>query len=109
MDFSEYQKKSRKTALYPAIGKKYIYPTLGLVGEAGELANKVKKIFRDNKGILDVERKDGISKELGDALWYISQIATELDLSLDDVAAENIKRLISRKKRDTLHGDGDNR
>lgn len=109
MDFTEYQKKSRKTALYPEIKEKYIYPTLGLVGEAGELANKVKKIFRDNEGLLDDLRKEGIAKELGDALWYIAQIATELNLSLDEVAKQNIERLYSRQKRGTLHGDGDNR
>ncbi len=110
MTFDEYQKTSRATALYPKIlGKNFVYPTLGLVGEAGEVAEKVKKVFRDNNGEMDEERRTVIAKELGDVLWYLAQIATELDLSLDTIASENIKKLLSRKKRGTLHGDGDNR
>lgn len=109
MDFEEYQKKSRKTAVYPGAGKNYIYPTLGLAGEAGEIANKIKKIQRDKNDILDDETKESIKKELGDVLWYISQLATELGLSLDDTASLNIERLYSRMKRGALNGDGDNR
>ena len=70
MDFKTYQKKSRFTAQYPNLGSNYIYPTLGLVGEAGEVAEKVKKVIRDKKGIFDDESKKGLKKELGDVLWY---------------------------------------
>lgn len=109
MDFKEYQEKSRKTALYPNVGKNFVYPTLGLTGEAGEVAEKVKKIFRDNNGEVNDEIKKTIEKELGDVLWYVAQLATEFDLSLEDVAEKNIEKLWSRLERGTLHGNGDNR
>lgn len=109
MTFEEYQKESRKTAVYPAIGASYVYPTLGLVGEAGELAEKVKKIFRDGGGVVSNERRDEIQKELGDVLWYLAQLATELNISLEETAWKNLEKLFSRKDRGTLHGDGDNR
>ena len=72
MDFRDYQKLSRKTAIYPQKGKNFIYPTLGLVGEAGEVAEKIKKVLRDNQGIIDQPRKEEIAKELGDVLWYLA-------------------------------------
>ena len=109
MDFEEYQKKSRKTAIYPNKGNNFIYPVLGLVGESGEVAEKIKKVLRDNEGIIDDTRKEEIKKELGDVLWYLAQIATELDISLDEIARLNIKKLESRMKRNKLHGSGDNR
>lgn len=109
MNFEEYQKLSRKTAIYPDKDNNFVYVTLGLVGEAGEIAEKIKKIFRDNNGILDEERKQVLKKELGDVLWYLAQLSTELGLSLDDIACFNIEKLSSRKERGTLHGDGDNR
>ena len=97
MDFRDYQKLSRKTAIYPQKGKNFIYPTLGLAGEAGEVAEKIKKVLRDNQGIIDQPRKEEIAKELGDVLWYLAQIATELGLSLEEVAKDNLK-LSSRQK-----------
>ena len=109
MDFRDYQKLSRKTAIYPQKGKNFIYPTLGLAGEAGEVAEKIKKVLRDNQGIIDQPRKEEIAKELGDVLWYLAQIATELGLSLDEVAKTNLKKLSSRQKRKRLSGSGDNR
>jgi len=109
MDFKEYQEKSRKTALYPNIGNNFVYPTLGLAGEAGEVAEKIKKVIRDKNGAIDDETKDLIKKELGDVLWYVSQLATEIGLSLDDVAEKNIEKLYSRMERGKLHGSGDNR
>ena len=109
MDFRDYQKLSRKTAIYPQKGKNFIYPTLGLAGEAGEVAEKIKKVLRDNQGIIDQPRKEEIAKELGDVLWYLAQIATELGLSLEEVAQGNLKKLNSRQKRNRLSGNGDNR
>lgn len=109
MNFNEYQKKAKRTALYPKIGKSFVYPALGLAGEAGEVAEKVKKIFRDKKGKVDGETKDILKKELGDVLWYLAQLSTEFGLEFEDVAEENINKLWSRKRRDKLHGDGDNR
>lgn len=109
MDFKEYQEKSRKTALYPNIGSNFVYPTLGLTGEAGEVAEKIKKIIRDKDGIVDDETRELIKKELGDVLWYLSQIASELQLSFAEVAEHNIQKLYDRMERNKLHGDGDNR
>ncbi len=109
MTFDEYQKKSRETAIYYDKDNNYIYPTLGLVGEAGEIAEKIKKVLRDNGGIIDDKAKTEISKELGDVLWYVSQLSTEIGLSLEDIAVSNIDKLMSRKERGAIHGDGDNR
>lgn len=109
MTFEEYQKKSRKTAKYPDADKNFIYPTLGLAGETGEVAEKIKKIIRDDGGEVLSEKKKEIEKELGDVLWYLTQLATELGLSLDKIAEKNIEKLYSRLERNKIHGDGDNR
>jgi len=109
MNFQEYQEKSRKTALYPNVGENFIYPTLGLAGEAGEVAEKVKKVIRDKGGMVDDDTRKDIQKELGDVLWYVAQIASELKLSLDEVAEGNIKKLYDRMDRGVLKGNGDNR
>jgi len=109
MTFDEYQHESRKTAIYPAIEKGFVYPVLGLASEAGELSNKVKKIFRDDGGIISETKRQDIEKELGDVLWYAAQIATEFEFSLDEIAQANLDKLFSRMERNTLHGDGDNR
>lgn len=109
MDFNEYQQKSRRTAKYPAIGHPVIYPTLGLVNEAGEVAGKIKKVFRDKHGEINSETRAALSAELGDVLWYLAQVCTELGLSLDDVAAHNLQKLYSRLERGAIQGDGDNR
>ena len=109
MDLKTYQKKATKTAVYPRVGENYIYPTLGLVGEAGEIANKIKKIERDQEGKISEEIRDALKVELGDILWYVAQLATELGIELDDIGKDNITKLASRKGRGTLHGSGDER
>ena len=109
MTFNDYQKKSRTTARYPDAGNNFVYPTLGLSGEAGEVAEKIKKVLRDEGGEVSDEKRREIEKELGDVLWYISQIATELNLSLDNIARNNLEKLLSRAERGVLHGSGDNR
>ncbi len=109
MNFNEYQQKARQTAIYPNKDNNFIYPTLGLVGEAGEVAEKIKKVIRDNNGIITQEKKEEIKKELGDVLWYIANLAHELNIDLEDVAGSNIEKLFSRMERDKVHGDGDNR
>jgi len=108
MKFSEYQKLASTTMIY-GTGNKVVYPTLGLNGEAGEVAEKIKKVLRDNNGEFTDEKKEEIKKELGDVLWYLSAIATDLGLDFDDVAQFNIDKLFSRKDRNKIHGDGDNR
>lgn len=109
MDFTAYQTKSRKTAGYPAIGHPVVYPTLGLVNEAGEVAGKIKKVFRDKGGEISQETREALKAELGDVLWYIAQVATELGLSLDEIAEYNIVKLYDRLERGKIQGDGDNR
>lgn len=109
MDFNDYQNKSRKTAKYPAIGHPVIYPALGLVNEAGEVAGKIKKVFRDKDGQINEETRQALKAELGDVLWYIAQLATELNLSLDEIAEHNIEKLYDRLERGRIQGDGDNR
>jgi NTP pyrophosphatase (non-canonical NTP hydrolase) len=109
MNFSDYQTRSRATAKYPVIGHGVIYPTLGLTNEAGEVAGKIKKIFRDKDGVISAEQREALKAELGDVLWYISQVCTELDISLDEVAEANIAKLQDRQARGKIQGDGDNR
>jgi NTP pyrophosphatase (non-canonical NTP hydrolase) len=109
MDFNDYQTKSRKTARYPIIGHAVIYPTLGLVNEAGEVAGNIKKVFRDKEGQINEETREALKAELGDVLWYIAQVATELDLSLDEIAEYNIAKLMDRLERGKIRGDGDHR
>jgi len=111
MEFDEYQRKTKETAIYPRDNPMIAlsYATLGLVGEAGEIANKVKKIIRDHSGAINQDVKDKLGKELGDVLWYVSAIATELGANLSTVANDNLDKLFSRKERGTLKGSGDNR
>ena len=101
--------RSRETALYPDVGRNLIYPTLGLTGEAGEVADKVKKVLRDKGGVFDDDAKDAIMLELGDVLWYVSQLSSELGFQLEQVAKMNLEKLSSRSKRGCISGDGDNR
>ena len=109
MNLNDYQTKSRATAKYPAIGHAVIYPTLGLVNEAGEVAGKIKKVFRDKNGEISPETREALKAELGDVLWYLAQTCTELELSLDEVAEYNLTKLLDRQSRGKIQGDGDNR
>ena len=109
MDFKTYQKNARETAQYPNLGSNIIYQTLGLVGEAGEVAEKLKKVIRDKNGIFDDKSKIGIKRELGDVLWYISNLCTELDFKLEDVALQNLEKLKSRVAEGKISGSGDDR
>lgn len=120
--FDDYQKKASTTALYynsidkmfeglPSGARKLLglsYVALGL-GESGEVQGKIKKIIRDSGGVINAEVKKAIGKELGDQLWYISQVCEELGLHLSDVANENIEKLYSRKERGVITGSGDDR
>ena len=109
MDFETYQINARKTAIYPGLGSNYVYPTLGLVGESGEVAEKVKKVIRDKNGIFDQETLIAIKKELGDVLWYVSNLSSELNFSLEDIAEENLNKLKKRSMEGKIKGAGDNR
>ena len=106
--FNEYQEKAHKTAVYPQ--EKWLeYLTLGLVGEAGEVANKVKKVLRDDGGILSFEKGKDLGKELGDIQWYLSELSYMLGKNLNDVAEDNLIKLESRLERGKIAGSGDNR
>jgi NTP pyrophosphatase (non-canonical NTP hydrolase) len=109
MNFAHYQTQSRKTAKYPSIGHPVIYPVLGLSNEAGEVAGKIKKIFRDKSGEITAADREALKGELGDVLWYLAQVCTELEISLDEVAGYNLEKLFSRMERGKIGGDGDNR
>lgn len=109
MDFNEYQAKSRVTAKYPVIGHAIVYPTLGLANEAGEFAGKIKKVFRDKGGEITAETREALKAELGDVLWYLTQTCSELGVSLNEVAEANLTKLLDRRARGKIQGDGDNR
>lgn len=113
MTFDEYQQKSRATAKYPAkdgnFSHNLTYPVMGLASEAGEVAGKVKKVLRDNGGVIDAAWLGEIKGELGDVLWYVTQISTELGLSMKEVASSNLEKLLSRLERGKIAGSGDNR
>jgi NTP pyrophosphatase (non-canonical NTP hydrolase) len=108
VELSDYQRRSRRTAQYPREAW-LSYPALGLAGEAGEVAEHVKKVIRDDGASVTPERKAALARELGDVLWYVSQLATELELELDAIAAENLDKLLSRQRRGVLSGSGDHR
>ena len=108
MTFNKYQQLAAKTAVYPE-QYKVSYPTLGLAGEAGEVCEKIKRIYRDDDGKLTDERRDEIAKELGDVLWYLAILARDIGLPFEKVAVGNIEKLFKRMEEDKLKGEGDNR
>lgn len=108
MHFKEYDDFVEKTALN-IVKNNPSYYVLGLCGEAGEVAEKVKKILRDKEGVVDGETKDALLKELGDVLWYVARTSQVYGASLAEVAEKNIKKLSDRVARGVSHGDGDNR
>jgi NTP pyrophosphatase (non-canonical NTP hydrolase) len=103
-----YQKVALTTAIYPR-EQAIIYPTLGLTGEAGEVANKVKKIIRDGSNSKDERLVQDISAEIGDCLWYIAVLASDIGVKLSDIASNNLIKLEKRKDKGTIHGSGDDR
>jgi NTP pyrophosphatase (non-canonical NTP hydrolase) len=107
MTLNEYQDRAIKEAFYEK--DDVVYNALGITGEAGEIADHVKKMLRDDNGVLTDHRKESLKKELGDVLWYIANMARRLDLTLDEVAEANIKKIVDRKTRGVQHGSGDNR
>jgi NTP pyrophosphatase (non-canonical NTP hydrolase) len=107
--FANYQRRSRATWGPVSTDHPIVYPTLGLANEAGEVAGKVKKIFRDKGGQIGPADRDALCGELGDVLWYLTQICTDLGLTLDEVAERNLEKLAGRLERGTLRGEGDER
>lgn len=107
--FGDYQTESRKTYADIAVSGDVVYPTLGLVNEAGEFAGKLKKVYRDKDGHIDPETHEMMKHELGDVLWYLTQICTNLGMTLEEIAEANLVKLFDRLDRGTIRGDGDNR
>lgn len=116
MELNEYQKLALQTAVYPA-EYKILYPALGMNGEAGEVADKVKKVIRDTivlkdcngSIVLPKDKSVEIAKEIGDVLWYCATLSNDLGYSLEEIANMNVEKLQSRKNRGVLGGFGDNR
>lgn len=110
LSFAQYQAESRQTAIYPAIGgETEIYPALELANEAGEVLGVIKKVYRDKNGQYNSLDLDKIADELGDTLWSLSQLATDLGLDLQDIAERNLNKLKSRQERGVLGGSGGRR
>ena len=107
-DLDMYQKVALTTAIYPR-EQAIIYPTLGLTGEAGEVANKVKKIIRDGSNKNDDSMVSEIKSEIGDCLWYIAVLADDIGCKLSDIANTNLIKLANRKEKGTIRGSGDKR
>lgn len=108
LTINEYQNKAIETAIYGE-GQKIIYPTLGLCGESGEVADKVKKVLRDSNGEFTDEKKLEIAKEIGDVAWYIAALCRDLGYTMEEVLQMNLDKLASRKERNMISGSGDNR
>ena len=121
MNLNDYQKEAISFAIYPK-SKEWdlpLYPALGLAGEAGEVAEKIKKLMRDTDAnilfLTDAQKLEKmreraeIAKELGDVLWYVANLAADIDYDLEEIAGMNIEKLQSRKERNALKGSGDNR
>lgn len=117
MTLNQYQRCALETAVYPKEFKT-IYPALGLTGEAGEVADKVKKVLRDSEFIvrdgsgaivLPDQKREELAKEVGDVLWYVATLSYDIGYSLEEIASMNYEKLKSRQQRDQLHGSGDNR
>lgn len=110
LTFTNYQHAAHRTAFYgDHISPKFCYAAFGVAGEAGEIIEKVKKIWRDHQGTIDPTDLQALGKEIGDCLWYLAELSTVLGLSLDDLATSNLEKLQDRQRRQQLSGSGDNR
>lgn len=113
MDFNEYQEKTALTDLgtsaQDCLKPGWLYYVLGVAGEAGEMMEKIKKLFRDKDGIIDDEFKQMVIKEMGDYHWYSARLCAALGIDYNDVPKHNIEKLLDRMERNKIHGDGDER
>lgn len=111
MDFNQYQAQATKTATYDPSDKMYalMYLSLGLAGESGEAIDKIKKIIRNDNGVLSDEKREELKKEFGDVLWYLAQFARVLDYKFSDFAEANLNKLSDRQARGAIKSEGDNR
>lgn len=110
MTLNEYQEAAHVTSHNTQIaGNGWLYPAIGLANESGELLGKIKKVYRDNGGVIGNTRRTEMAAELGDILWYMAELATQLDFDLADIAAGNLTKLADRANRGVIGGGGDNR
>lgn len=111
MDFDEYEKLAARTATFTGKQKEYalMYLTLGVAGEAGEIAEKIKKILRNDNGAISDEKREALKLEIGDVLWYLSQLSRELGFPFSEAAAANIQKLADRAARGVIKSEGDSR
>ena len=107
MELNKYQEEALALSFFKH--EDLSYCALGISGEAGEVADHVKKMLRDDNGVITPERRENLKKELGDVLWYLSRMAGNLGYTLDEVATSNIEKIKDRRSRNVLHGSGDNR
>lgn len=111
--FNEYQRECRKTdvgtSAQDCIKPGWLYYALGIWGESGELGEKIKKLFRDKNGVVDFEFKEAVIKEMGDIQWYMARLADWFEIDFESVFIANVKKLQSRKVRNKIHGEGDER
>ena len=111
MQLNDYQEDASKTAIYPQVTDSIAltYLALGLNGEAGEVAEHIKKMIRDDGGTLTFERKQALKKEIGDVLWYVSELARRSGIYLEEIAQENLNKLSKRQSENKLNGSGSDR
>ena len=112
MTLNQYQTEAMRTAsgVTNASNENLILNgAMGLCGESGEVADKIKKIYRDNNGIISEDNKEQLVKEMGDVLWYLANMATDLNVTLEDVARKNLEKIQIRQQKNLIHGEGDNR
>ncbi len=111
MDFDEYQKLASRTATFEGKQEEFklMYLTLGIAGESGEIAEKVKKIIRNDDGVISDEKREALKSEIGDVLWYLSQLSRVLGFSFEDAARANIAKLEDRARRGVIKATGDSR
>ena len=109
LTLDEYQRGAKRTALYPHLGASWVYPALGLANEAGEVLGKLKKVIRDQGGVITEQARDALKDELGDVLWYLAVLSDELGIALGEIGRGNLTKLADRAVRGVIQGDGDER
>jgi NTP pyrophosphatase (non-canonical NTP hydrolase) len=111
MDFAEYEKLARRTATFTGKQKEFVlaYLALGVAGESGEVAEKIKKIIRNDEGAISEEKRESLKHEIGDVLWYLAMLSRELGFSFEEAADANVKKLADRAARGVIKSTGDQR
>lgn len=96
MNFNDYQTETKRTSVYPNVGKNFMYPAFGVASEVGEIADTAKRIIRDKDGAYDDGDRELMKADIGDVLWYLSALASEFKLSFEEIAVHNLEKLRKR-------------